>query len=85
MSHIGAIFKNLRELQINGTIKDHEFALVYLRQLMSILSFLIKIFVKEIETEDIYLVRRLYHSSYCRTESTIIVNLLFAITSTSDY
>lgn len=56
MNHIGVIFKHLRELQTNGTIKDHEFALIYLRQLMSVLSFLIKIFVKEIETEQIFLV-----------------------------
>lgn len=56
MNHIGVIFKYLRELQTNGTIKDHEFALIYLRQLMNILSFLIKIFVKEIETEQILLV-----------------------------
>lgn len=57
MSHFNVIFNSLGELQINGTIKDHEFSLLYGRQLMSILAFLIKIFVKEIETENIFLVR----------------------------
>lgn len=56
MSHIGAVFNKAKDLQLDGTIKDHECAMVYLRQLMSILRFLIQVFVKEIETQQKFLV-----------------------------
>lgn len=59
MTHIGNIVLTLKELQKNGTIKNNEFALIYLRQLLSILAFLIKIFVKEMETGSIYKVTKL--------------------------
>lgn len=83
MHHFDPVFKGLKELQTNETIKDHESSLVYLRQLMSILAFLVKIFVKEIETDDIFLVRHILITHFPNSLNQFII-IVFTMLMTNN-